>query len=241
MMKHMAHTLDRHTLKFDTSAVPEWLVYVVFEQEEEFLERLLSVVRPDTVFFDVGANFGLYTGFVGDQIDDGLVAAFEPYPPNVAALQRTVELNDLSNVSIMDIALEATSGTRRFESPSAENYATAAFERPADGGSDGSLVETRPADEIVDDGDLLVPNIVKIDVEGAESLVIDGMTETLQREECRHLFCELHPADESASHATSVADFRDTADDIISKIERLGFHVHRVSRDGQVHVEANKP
>ena len=215
------------TVEFDTSTVPQPVVESVFTHDRYTVERgrlefVLSGLNPDDVFFDVGAMYGLYTGFAGRELTDGTVVAFEPYPRNLEALERTVELNGLSNVDIREVALGDTTGVEEFESPSLEYHvqqiaamrvrrrstpesgATAPAAPDAGESVTNFSVETRPGDSLVEAGELPQPNVVKIDVEGAEPLVVDGLSETLTREACRLLVCEIHPpADERDDSAGS--------------------------------------
>jgi FkbM family methyltransferase len=57
---------------------------------------------------------------------------------------------------------------------------------------DSVTVQLRRVDDLIADGEVPVPNVVKIDVKGAEYDVLKGMRETLAREECRFVYCEAH-------------------------------------------------
>jgi len=258
------------TVEFDTSTVPQPVVESVFTHDRYTVERgslefVLSGLNPDDVFFDVGAMYGLYTGFAGRVLTDGAVVAFEPYPHNLEALERTVELNGLSNVDIRDVALGDTTGVEEFESPSLEYHvqriaamrarrqsrpesrATAPAVPDAEESVTSFSVETRPGDNPVEAGELPQPNVVKIDVEGAEPLVVGGLSETLAREACRLLVCEIHPpADElddpaESSSERSVADYGSTVDELVRDIERLGFETELEHGDGYLHLRGRKP
>jgi len=76
----------------------------VFElKEQEFLQLFL---RPGDVFIDVGANIGLFTLIAGRRVtQSGHVYAFEPYDRSYQRLLVNVELNKLSNVSCVQLAL----------------------------------------------------------------------------------------------------------------------------------------
>lgn len=258
------------TVDVDTSTVPQPIVESVFTHDRYTVERgslefILSGLNPDDVFFDVGAMYGLYTGFAGQILTDGTVVAFEPYPRNLDALERTVELNGLSNVDIRDVALSDTTGVEEFESPSLEYHVQqiAAMRarrqsRPESGATSPVVpdaeesvtnfsVETQSGDSLVEAGELPQPNVVKIDVEGAEPLVVDGLSETLAREACRLLVCEIHPPvderdDPAGSNSErSVADYNSTVDELVRDIERLGFETELEHGDGYLHLRGRKP
>jgi FkbM family methyltransferase len=258
------------TVEFDTSTVPQPVVESVFTHdlytaERGSLEFILSGLNPDDVFFDVGAMYGLYTGFAGQVLTDGTVVAFEPYPRNLEALERTVELNGLSNVDIHDVALSDATGVEEFESPSLEYHvqqiAAMQARRSSSTGTDATAppvpdsdesvtrfsVETRPGDRLVDAGEVPQPNVVKIDVEGAEPLVVDGLSETLASDECRLLVCEIHPPAEEESTTPhdysprSLAAYGSTVDELVGDIERLGFETELEHGDGYLHLRGRKP
>lgn len=236
----------------------------LYAAERGSVEFILSGLRPDDVFFDVGAMYGLYTGFAGQTLTDGTVVAFEPYPRNLEALERTVELNGLSNVDIQDVALSDTAGVEEFESPSLAYHTDrlAAMRARASSRSEGERnapsmpddesrvaqfsVETRPGDRLVETGAVPPPTVVKIDVEGAEPLVVEGLRETLARDDCRLLVCEIHPLAEEErttphDHSPrSLAAYGSTVDELVGDIERLGFETELERGDGYLHLRGRK-
>jgi len=136
----------------------------------EYKKRLVfeSQVQPGTVVFDVGAQAGFYTllasVLVGAQ---GRVFAFEPVPSNLAYLRRHMELNGVSNVSVIDAAVTDRPGWTQFElGPSASMGHLSPH---------GAIrVRTVCLDDLVRSKEIPVPGHVKIDVEGSELLVLRG-------------------------------------------------------------------
>jgi FkbM family methyltransferase len=154
--------------------------------------------------WDVGAHFGYHTlSFAVLVGPTGRVIAFEPNPANLARLalhlEQAPELR--SRVEVVPVALSDTDGTEDFmfsrsiasgmssgshleramvPSP-AEHYAS--FER--------TQVETRTADALWRSGKVPPPRVIKIDVEGAESLILDGAFHLL-RAVRPLLFLEVH-------------------------------------------------
>lgn len=227
------------SVTFCTEQLPEWFVDVIREQERESLESLLDTIRPDDVLYDIGANFGLYSFFAADQIEDGTIVAVEPYPPNVERIRATARLNETTNLRVCDIALGDADESRPFEPTSSKNYATATFRNPEEG-SAVDTVDTRRGDSLVADGELPPPTVVKIDVEGSEPEVLGGMSETLERPDCRYLLCELHPPDPEAAHRRSLADYDTSVTELVARIESLGFDTTLWEREEQIHVVAVK-
>lgn len=148
-------------------------------------------IRAGSTVYDIGANVGFMTliaaRLVGPQ---GCVLAFEPVPENAAAIRGNVRLNQMSNVDVREVAVAASSGTARLlvsgwsafsrlDSASIPQDVTRELE-----------VKLTSVDELVAGG-APPPDVVKIDVEGAELDVIEGMRTTLR--EIRPLVvCEMH-------------------------------------------------
>jgi FkbM family methyltransferase len=148
----------------------------------DLLERLLPV---GGAFLDVGANIGLHTIVGSRRVGPlGSVHAIEPEPHCRHRLLRHLELNRINNVQVFAVAFSDHTGTSRlFRSPP-ENSAKSSFAESNTtmgllGKSPGFVdVETQTLDEHVRHwgGN---PDVVKIDVEGAELLVLRGGKETL--------------------------------------------------------------
>ena len=127
-----------------------------------------AAVQSGRVVYDIGANVGIYTlaasRLVGPR---GQVIAFEPLPRNVRLLERHVRLNLCENVRIIPEALCHQNGLARFDEASDASQGHLA--------SRGALeVKTARLDDVVLDEKLLLPDIMKVDVEGAEADVLLG-------------------------------------------------------------------
>jgi FkbM family methyltransferase len=147
-----------------------WLGSYELSKQIRFAESL-SVAD---VVFDIGANVGFYTVLASRLVTStGRVYAFEPLPHNLGYLRRHVAKNALQNVAIIAAAVAASPGRARF---------TAAVDRSqARLDPSGEIeVDVVAIDELVASNQLALPQIVKIDVEGAEFDVLQGMIETLR-------------------------------------------------------------
>ena len=85
-------------------------------KEPETVRWIVEYVKPGEVFYDVGANIGLYSIFVAKRLNGGTqVYSFEPESQNYASLNRNVYLNGLSEcVTTLCLALSDTSCMNRF-------------------------------------------------------------------------------------------------------------------------------
>lgn len=145
--------------------------------EREQTAAFATAVKNGCVVFDVGANVGYYTLLSSSLVgESGRVVAFEPAVRNIHYLHRHVKLNGLRNVTILPAACSDATGATSFSAGrnSAEGHLTQ--------GSDDALsgpVVTVSIDDFVC-ATRLSPNVLKIDVEGAEHLVLKGASATLE-------------------------------------------------------------
>ncbi|NJL10297.1 MAG: FkbM family methyltransferase [Calothrix sp. SM1_7_51] len=84
-----------------------------FEASE--IEFVRQSLQPGDVFFDIGANGGFYTVIAAKQVGStGHVYAFEPGSRELSLLRRNIEINNLSNVTIIERAVSDKKSTTKF-------------------------------------------------------------------------------------------------------------------------------
>lgn len=198
------------------------------------LRDFLSEIDPTDTVYDIGANTGLYTLFAAELCSEGEVVSFEPYPPNADLLEQDADRNQSNNISIHKIALSDSSGYTEFTQPSQKDvgYGSASIQPVA--ANKSMQVPTISGDELISAGDAPAPNIVKIDVEGAESLVIEGLKSALSAQDCRAVYCEVHLP--GVDHRPSVDSFDSSLEEIIAELECCGFDVDVVGSRGEYEV-----
>ncbi len=148
--------------------------------EVEQIARCRQMIREHglTHFFDIGANFGLYSVLLSDEPSLAEIHAFEPLPRNAHQLAANLYLNGLDNrVKLHELALSDRTGeVDLFVDPHSTGVSTimSAQSRYRQEAYRMSIrVETRAFDEMFGlDG---IRALVKMDVEGAETLVLSGM------------------------------------------------------------------
>jgi FkbM family methyltransferase len=146
-----------------------WLGF--YERDKQ---RLISrEVTPNSIFWDIGANVGFYSLLGSTLVGSGKVFAFEPVPRNLFYLKRHLVINRVTNVEIVELAVSDTNGTATFHLEP-----TGLMGRLSEGG--GVTVQTAALDRLVNEGRILPPNCVKMDIEGAEFVALQGAKETFR-------------------------------------------------------------
>lgn len=161
--------------------------------EDRFGPAVKHEVRSGDTVWDIGANVGLYTKEFLDGVGpSGRVVAFEPVPACFGKLLERCEGSPQARLK--NIAMGDADGSIAM---SLEADALAATHRVVGtgvgvGGEGLVKVAVRSADSLVADEPELFPNVVKIDVEGHEGAVMDGMQTLLPDKRLRCIGIEVH-------------------------------------------------
>lgn len=153
---------------------------------------MLRELRPDDVVLDIGANIGVHTLFAALRADT--VVSVEPDGPNEASLHRNLVRNHARNVTVVPSALTDHETYLYISRGNKIIPDGSAFvnDGPTANEATTSLVHAISGDALVKSGFISHPSVVKIDVEGTEDQVIDGLAETIAGPECRIVYCEVH-------------------------------------------------
>lgn len=140
--------------------------------EPHLLPYIEKYVRPGSVAVDVGAYIGCFTMALAKSVGNkGKVHAFEPQKKVFRELVKNAELNGVRNrIEFHRCALGDTHKTIEMMTAVEHNEAGTGF------GTGGDVVEMRTLDSF----NLQNVSLVKIDVEGNEDSVLDGMKKTIQ-------------------------------------------------------------
>jgi FkbM family methyltransferase len=159
-----------------------------YEPTETKLTR--SILKEGDVFVDVGANIGWYTVHAGKAVGKtGKVIAFEPEPGNLSLLRKNIEANGLTQAEADGRALSKEPGSfKLFLEKDNLGMHSLVMEH---GGQRYIDVETMRFDDYWNDRGPI--RLVKIDTEGAEGLILEGMAETLKRQKNMDLIIEFAP------------------------------------------------
>ncbi len=165
--------------------------------EERFLTRCDFCGRT---VLDIGAHCGLFTLFFSRAVGpDGRVFSFEPHPGNADKLRTNVALNAFANVTVMQTAVADRCGQAVLTTPANETSVGEISKCDSPRGEQSPLLECHEVslttiDHLIKIGTLPAPHFVKIDVEGAELAVLQGMKATLVSAK-PELLIEVHSKD----------------------------------------------
>jgi FkbM family methyltransferase len=158
---------------------PEKLSYLLGTDELHLQKAIRQYVGPGDTVYDIGANLGYVSLALAKRVGpNGRVIAFEPIPQNIAAFRHNIEINGINHVQLLEFAASDKAGTaviRMAENPST---ASLVWHRNDPTAAEFS-VNTISIDELVEGGQLAYPTFVKVDVEGAEAFVLQGMRRTI--------------------------------------------------------------
>jgi FkbM family methyltransferase len=145
---------------------------------------LKKYLQPGDTFYDIGSNVGFFTVIAASLVNpSGFVYSFEPSSSNAACLRHNVKINNLSNVFVKEQAVSCYSGhSELLLGKYCGGYTLATTNAPSGRGASSKIsVSLVSIDDLVEKENLIPPNVVKIDVEGAELDVMEGMSKTISR------------------------------------------------------------
>jgi len=190
--------------------------YLLNRSEEFTAHLILSHSSDDMLFIDIGAHHGFYPLLVGTKHQNARIIAFEPVPENYEILTANLKLNNVNHVEAYDLAVsnkdeikilkvtEASDSCGFYAHP---KMATLKFIEVKAIALDSLLKE------IPD-----VPTTIKIDTEGHELWVLEGMKGTLNKTHNTNLFLGFNPERLRSAGCRP--------EDLLEKIDRLGFDIY---------------
>jgi FkbM family methyltransferase len=187
---------------------------------EYWKTRLMSdLVKEGMTILDIGANEGYYSLlFARLMRDNGRVLAFEPDPSNSRLLRRNIEANGYQCIELHEYALSDGEGETTFYPGGGVGSLVhtttplAYFASP----SQPVTVRTRTLDNVLREANIKNVDLMKIDVEGADLLVLKGAKRTLETTNVRILM----DVDVSGDERTELFDL----------LHSSGFSLYRIGK-----------
>ncbi len=165
-----------------------------FDIQQEFMERM-NISSP--VIFDVGANRGQTARRYCKHFPESKLYCFEPFPETVNSLRQ--EVNHLSNVTVVPMAVSSTSGRREFF-VNGSHATNSLLPRNTNGRryfpseADFKLmieVDVTSIDEFMIEQDIKHIDILKFDIQGGELMALQGAMKALQNRAISVIYTEI--------------------------------------------------
>jgi FkbM family methyltransferase len=199
-------------------------LYVRRSYELPETNYLRTHLHPGMVLVDVGANIGYFTTLASRIVGPtGRVVAVEPDRDNYAILKANLSANRIENSIAIDSALGSSPGHARLYR-SRENNGDHRLYSGSDSARESIKVEIETLDDLLDRLGITRVDFIKMDVQGYESHVLQGMKRTLDRSRNLVVLSEFWPS--GIEHAGgSPADF-------LEFFRSSGFDTSMLSRSG---------
>jgi len=178
------------SMRLNTGDKLDYFIYYwrCWEPNETWLIR--KILRPGDTFVDIGANIGYFSLIAGKIVGaKGQVHAFEPVPSTVEKLRHNVAINKFTNIMIHDYALSDKEGSVRINQLLEHNPGMNSMRADVSGTGRFWDIPSKPLDRVLAGSDPI--KLVKIDVEGAEMLVLNGFRKHLTAIDAPAILCEV--------------------------------------------------
>lgn len=146
--------------------------------ELELIADFLSSIE-NPVFLDVGANVGHHTLFASSRAVT--VHSFEPFPIVAAKINQKIEMNKLTNVVIHPVGLGMEDQSLLFHMPNGCNQGIGSFVE-SNGSVETTTLEVVNGDDYLKSAEIDNVGFIKVDTEGYEPFVLQGLTKTIEKE-----------------------------------------------------------
>lgn len=147
--------------------------------EPEVQNVFAGILRPGMVVYDIGANVGFYSMIAARLVGaGGQVRCFEPLSRNARGILHNASLNGFGHVHVNQIAVGAHDGLVGFSLSSFATFGRFSELGAPDGHTGNTSVPVRSLDSLISSG-LPSPDFIKLDVEGAETDVLAGASDTV--------------------------------------------------------------
>lgn len=208
---------------------------IVFDKDDPVMAGAISLgeYEPETVVFfrsclkkgmtviDIGANLGYFTVIAAGQVGPaGKVFSYEPDPRNFNLLKKNIVTNGFKNVRAILVALSDCPGTRKLFF--GDNQTTHSFGDKKGTGQSESVI-TNTLDNSLKTLDCSKIDVIKMDIEGAEPLALEGMRETIAGNPALIIIFEFHPK--------AIKRLNHSPLEFLERFKELGFSLSLIDED----------
>mgnify|MGYP001286825701 CR=1 FL=1 len=194
--------LDKKFTFFVPNKLTEWRVDTFFSKEPETLEWINGFDKnQEIIFWDIGANIGLFSLYTSLKHDKSKTFAFEPSTSNLRVLSRNISINNFENkIKIIPMPLNKRENnfSMMYESDFMEGGALNSFDKEVD--FEGKKFQSNVKYNVIgtsinyllQNKILQIPDYIKIDVDGLEHLILEGADQFLYNKKIKSLSIEIN-------------------------------------------------
>jgi|TARA_B110000438_G_scaffold23772_1_gene21849 FkbM family methyltransferase len=187
-------------------------------------EIVKKFVKKGDNVIDVGAHVGYYTFLMAKMVgNEGKVYSFEPDPENFALLKKGIEANNLKNVEIIQKAVSNTNSTIKLFLSDTDRATNRIYDAGINDAHKIIEVETCSIDEFLNEKEIKI-DFVKIDAEGSEQGVIEGMKTTLKNNSNITMMTEFFPF--------LIEKYGSSPKKYLQTLEEMSFNIQNIMEDG---------
>ncbi len=211
------------------SSMEKFRCETFFTKEPETLEWIKTLMQNGEVFFDIGANIGVYTLYAASLYPELQVFSFEPFLTNYNRLCENVQLNGFENITPLLMGLSDRTGidTLFVRDETLGSSGHQITENIDEWGNEFKAVKkydvlTDSLDSFLSYFKASIPNHIKIDVDGVEWLIIKGMEKTLNLPNIKSVLVEVNHGSTDVEKVNRL--FMDAGFNKDSELNRLEKH-----------------
>lgn len=156
---------------------------------EPHIERLLrSLLKPGDTAMDIGANIGYFSGVMAQSVGSkGKVWSFEPVPSTFSQLKLSQQLNGFSNMTPFQVALGSEEERAEIRYDPAIMGSASMHTKKTDA-MQTSIVDVVRLDDLIEEGTVSRPALIKMDAEGHEQFVLIGAQRLIREAKPKIIF-----------------------------------------------------
>lgn len=183
---------EEFSLNFEVNNSIEEFRLTNWGGEKEYTIKMVKNFKEDDVVYDIGSSVGLVSVISASIVKNGKVISFEPDPENIKRLKNNYIINDLTNYEIKEMAVGETQGKLKLFTKGSNGNSPSL--KPINGIESFIETEVNSIDYLISQKEIPYPDVIKIDIEGAEIIALKGMKNLLSSDKRpRLIFIEIHP------------------------------------------------
>ncbi len=219
-------TMFGATMAGNTKDTIQKHIYYFGTWEPHISAFVSSRLKKGDYFIDIGANIGYYSLLASTLIEkEGKVIAIEASPKVFEMLQRHIKINDFQNIKTICCAVSNKRDKLVIHHAEESNIgATSVVHNFKQSFEPDMEVDAAPLGDILLNDEISRARIIKIDVEGAEWLVIEGMESVFPKlRDDVEILLEVTP--ETLEH------FGKKFDDLLAVFTKFGFNAYTIRNE----------